>query len=184
MEPACMATSWAPRSSRLARDWSPARSSGSSSSWRHGDGSLKGVEVPPQVLIAHWQDVARAANAMRRTVTQPEQLWLLDEYIRYLQEEMLSDPDALTTASALALMEYRAARAAAAGICEHADAVIQETWGDRYEHRKTSESTRLLHMAWSIGQPMTPTAKGRQRARLGGPAGSNGDCPTQGAWTG
>ncbi len=92
--------------------------------------------VPSNVLMAAWQSVGRA---LRRDVVvrPPEQAWLLSEYIRYLKEEGLSDPEALTTALALALMEFNAAWDAVAGICEHADSVAQTDWGARGRHQKT-----------------------------------------------
>lgn len=96
--------------------------------------------VPSDVLIADWQSVGRAMKRGPR-VRLPEQDWLLSEYIRYLKEEGLSDPDALTTVSALALMESHGAWDAAAGICEHADGVVQADWGARGAHQKTRGNT-------------------------------------------
>jgi hypothetical protein len=94
--------------------------------------------VPETVLRADWQGVARELAEVGRELRVPEQRWLLGEYIRYLKEEGLSDPDALTVTSALALMHYEQAEAAAAGICEHADAYVTEHWNvptDRTTHR-------------------------------------------------
>jgi hypothetical protein len=48
----------------------------------------------------------------------------------------LSDPDALSVASALALMQFEQAEDAAAGICEHADAYVAQHWCDRTESAK------------------------------------------------
>jgi len=108
------------------RGWAPARS-----------------QVPPEVVMADWQGVGRLMNsAADAAAHRPKQHWLLTEYVRYLKEEGLTDPDALTAASALALMEFHAAGAAVAGICEHADAVLQDEWGDRKDHQTTRASTR------------------------------------------
>lgn len=93
-------------------------------------------QVPPDVVMADWQGVGRLMSAAADAVSYPaEQHWLLTEYVRYLKEEGLTDPDALTAASALALMEFHAAGAAVAGICEHADALLQDDWGDRGAHQ-------------------------------------------------
>lgn len=100
-------------------------------------------QVPPDVVVADWQGVGRLMNAAADSASRPaEQHWLLTEYVRYLKEEGLTDPDALTAASALALMESHAADAAVAGICEHADALLQDEWGDRGSHQTTRASTR------------------------------------------
>ncbi len=96
--------------------------------------------VPSDVLMVDWQSVGRAMKPGAR-VRLPVQDWLLSEYVRYLKEEGLSDPDALTTVSALALMESHAAWNAAAGICEHADGVVQADWGVRGAHQKTRGNT-------------------------------------------
>lgn len=95
--------------------------------------------VPERVLRTDWPDVGAAVAAMHELPGGAEQRWLLDEYTRYLKEETLSDPEALTAVSALALMEYRTARDAAAGLCEQADAVLGagDGWGPRYDHQKT-----------------------------------------------
>lgn len=110
--------------------------------------------VPTSVLRADWPDVGAAVGAAGGAATAgvattagagkaaapgAEQRWLLHEYIRYLKEENLSDPDALTTVTALTLMEYRTARDAAAGLCEHADAVLMaaDGWGPRHDHQQT-----------------------------------------------
>ena len=87
--------------------------------------------VPERALHADWQAFARELPAIAAGLEAPEQRWLLTEYIRYLKEESLSDPDALTVSSALALMQYEQAEEAAAGICEHADAHVTDHWGDR-----------------------------------------------------
>jgi hypothetical protein len=85
--------------------------------------------VPASVLRVDWQDLARAVKMARPADSDPVQQWLLDEYVLYLEEEWLSDPDALNTASALALMEFENAAEAIAGICEHAAAVVKAGWG-------------------------------------------------------
>lgn len=85
--------------------------------------------VDPLVLRVDWQSVAREVEKFEAPFAAPEQRWLLDQYIEYLKEEALSDPDALTTASALALMEWHRASEAAAGICEHAGGYIESRWG-------------------------------------------------------
>ena len=87
--------------------------------------------VPETVLRADWQALGRELPEYARGLGAPEQRWLLNEYVRYLKEEGLSDPDALTLTSALALMHYEHAEAAATGICEHADAYVAEQWGER-----------------------------------------------------
>lgn len=99
---------------------------------------------PPHadVLRAVWQGTARAVVKFAPSVTAPEQRWLLDEYIRYLEEEGLSDPRALSVSTALSLMERWNAEDAVAGICEHADAYVQKHWGPRTDHEKLRTADR------------------------------------------
>jgi hypothetical protein len=47
------------------------------------------------------------------------------------------DPEALTAAHALALLEHDAAAAAVAGICEQGDAYVQKHWSDRGSFQQT-----------------------------------------------
>ncbi len=97
--------------------------------------------LPTEVLVANWQAVGKTVETVETGTRPPEQNWLLSEYVRYLKEEGLSDPDALTTVSALALMEHKTAEVAAAGICEYTDGVVQAEWGTRGSHKKTSGNT-------------------------------------------
>jgi hypothetical protein len=82
-----------------------------------------------RVLRVDWQQVARGVAVYAGTLSAAQEQWLVSEYIRYLKEEGLSDPDALTLASAMALMEHENAADATAGICEHAFAYVEEQWG-------------------------------------------------------
>jgi hypothetical protein len=90
--------------------------------------------------MCDWQGIGRSLKVAEADQRPPEQVWLFSEYIRYLKEEGLSDPDALTAASALALMESRSAEDAVSGICEHADAALQADW-TRGAHQETRGST-------------------------------------------
>jgi len=93
--------------------------------------------VSTGVLMVDWQGVGRAMKEANAVARPPAQRWLLSEYIRYLKEEALTDPDALTAASALALMDFNVAAASAAGICEHADDFAQMGWGAPADCQKT-----------------------------------------------
>ena len=110
--------------------------------------------VPAAALRADWQAFARELPGFAADTSAPEQRWLIHEYNRYLKEEGLSDPDALTVSSALALMQYEQAEEAAAGICEHADAFVAEHRGDRTDFAKnrSGEPTYGLDY-WSNYEP-------------------------------
>lgn len=97
--------------------------------------------VPDSVVRAHWQSVGRVAKAALDPAQPAEQNWLLSQYIHYLKEESLSEPEALTAVSALALMEVNRASEAAWGVCEYADTHVQEHWGARGSHRHSTGRT-------------------------------------------
>jgi hypothetical protein len=87
---------------------------------------------PDSVPLTTWQTISEVVQKWRRErVCRVEQKWLLDEYASYLYEEGLMDPEALDAAYVLALMEANDAEAAAASICEHADAWVMKHWGAR-----------------------------------------------------
>lgn len=92
------------------------------------DSAPPDAELPVGVVLARWHEVARALDRARDAGLPAGERWLLDEYLAYLREEGLMDPDALTASSALALMEADAGAAAAAGICEVADGHVRELW--------------------------------------------------------
>jgi len=84
-----------------------------------------------------WQSVSRVAAASAKETLVTERAWLLRQYSAYLKEEGLMDPEALTAAHALALLEHDAAAAAVAGICEQGDAYVQKHWSDRGSFQQT-----------------------------------------------
>jgi hypothetical protein len=89
---------------------------------------------PPPLAVASvaWQTLSAVVHEATNDRTRPvEQRWLLEQYGEYLREEGLMEPEALDAVQALALMEVNEAEAAAAGICETADAWISKTWGAR-----------------------------------------------------
>lgn len=90
--------------------------------------------VPARIAVTSWQQIAAAIEAFDCGRLPGEQRWLLGEYLSYLREEGLMDPDGLNASSALALMEANAAGAAAAAICEAADHWIAAHWGERGTH--------------------------------------------------
>jgi hypothetical protein len=94
-------------------------------------------EVPAEVLITEWQGLAKAIHSASLMARPAEEGWLLSEYIRYLKEETLSDPDGLTAVSALALMEARTANDAVAGICHYAADLLSSAWGTPSKQRTT-----------------------------------------------
>jgi GDPmannose 4,6-dehydratase len=114
--------------------------------WSHASDVVRGLALmldrdePDDYILA--SGVARTVGAVAPRFMPPEQRWLLDHYIRYLKEEGLSDPDALTAASALSLMEYNRAWDAAAGVCQYADQHVQDYWGARGSHKQTTGKTR------------------------------------------
>ena len=96
---------------------------------------------PPQTHIVDWQTVAQVVADGGLWAKLPQgQRWLLEEYADYLDEEGLMDPEALTAAHALALMEASAAEDAIAGVCEHADAYVQKHWDKPTEYLKPPRS--------------------------------------------
>lgn len=90
--------------------------------------------VPGCVAVTSWQQLAVAIAAFDGGSLSGEQRFLLGEYLSYLREEGLMDPDGLTASSALALMDANAAGAAAAAICAVADRWIDARWGERGTH--------------------------------------------------
>jgi hypothetical protein len=116
--------------------------------------------VAEQASRADWQALAHVVRTHVAALDAPEQRWLLNEYIRYLKEEGLSDPDALTVSSALALMYYEQAQEAAAGICEHADAVVSERWGDRTDCAKNRSGDPTYGLGYWANYE--PNARGSQ----------------------
>jgi hypothetical protein len=100
--------------------------------------SSSGGSIPPGVVQAEWQGVARAVASASAEPRPAEEDWLLGQYIDYLKEEGLSEPNALTAVSALALMESNRAYEAAAGVCEYADEYVQNHWGQRGSHKQTT----------------------------------------------
>jgi hypothetical protein len=89
---------------------------------------------PPSVAVVEWQTISKLVSGWQRDAAcSAKELWLLDEYARYLYEEGLMEPEALDTAYALALMEANDAEAAMEAICEYAAAVIGEQWGETTE---------------------------------------------------
>ena len=93
--------------------------------------------VSEAALRNDWQAFARAIKQFAATLKVPEERWLADQYIHYLEEEGLSDPGALDVRSALTLMEYERADDAVGGICELADAYVAQHWGRHQDHAKT-----------------------------------------------
>jgi hypothetical protein len=112
--------------------------------------------VPATVLQADWQAAGRAATAIAPRVVKPEQAWLLREYIRYLKEEGLADPDGLNTTTALALMEVGNAHAALAGVCEHAQAEVERGWGASREQDKFIPLFWATHETHRVGETPNP----------------------------
>ncbi|MBB4660476.1 hypothetical protein [Conexibacter arvalis] len=90
--------------------------------------------VTGRVAVTSWQQLAVTIAAFDGGSLPDEQRFLLSEYLSYLREEGLMDPDRLTASSALALMEANTAGAAAAAICEVADRWIAARWGERGTH--------------------------------------------------
>jgi hypothetical protein len=95
-------------------------------------------DVPATVLITDWQGLARAIHPASLMARSAEESWLLSEYIRYLKEEALSDPDGLTAVSALALMEARTASDAVTGICQYAGDLVSSAWGGAPKKYRTA----------------------------------------------
>jgi hypothetical protein len=120
--------------------------------------------VPEATLRTDWQAFARAFRQFATTVAEPEERWLADQYIRYLEEEGLSDPGALSVTSALTLMEYERAEDAAAGICEQADAYVKQHWGGHRDHAKarSGEPTYGLDF-WATCEPRPTDAEAHPR---------------------
>jgi hypothetical protein len=121
------------------------------------------TKPPPAVLVVDWQTISRVVSDARFRGSRPEgQRWLLDEYSEYLAEEGLMDPDALSAAHALALMQSGEAEDAIAGICEHADAFVQNEWAKATDYGKPSRSASndpaygLYYWASFNPQPITP----------------------------
>jgi hypothetical protein len=99
------------------------------------------TKPPSAVHIVDWQTVSEVVSDPRLAARLPEsQRWLLDEYSDYLAEEGLMDPDALSAAHALALMQASEAEDAIAGICEHGDAFVQKGWGKPIDYAKPPRS--------------------------------------------
>lgn len=89
---------------------------------------IKGA-LPAEIPIVHWQTVARTIKEMHdRLELSDVERWLLDEYVTYLDEEGLMDPDALTADDASALARFGDAVEAIAGVCEHAHATVMGSW--------------------------------------------------------
>jgi hypothetical protein len=96
--------------------------------------------VPPNVLTADWQGIARLISD--RSSHPSSHGWLLTEYASFLKEEGLMDPDALTATHAIALLEHDAAAAAVAAICGRADEELQRIWGKRGSHLPDRSAAR------------------------------------------
>lgn len=120
--------------------------------------------LPPGVPTLAWDNWGRVASDHAARESDPQSRWLLDQYIEYLQEEYLMEPEALTAVSAVALMEANAGEAAAASVCEYADAVVNEAWGQR---TKCSKRARRKEPAFGLGYwAHHPPKQGRKsRAR-------------------
>lgn len=101
--------------------------------------AIAAVPRPSPVRVTSWQTLARRIRQWAKTaeLTAVEQ-WLIDEYLTYLSEEDLMDPEALTTVHALALAEHGAASAAMRAICARADTWLGTNWGPRGTHSATT----------------------------------------------
>ncbi len=107
-------------------------------------GNMPRVEdLPPEVAAVEWQAVGNVADEWTTRSAAPEQRWLLSEYIAYLKENGLMDPEGLTPVHALALLERDRAEAAMVPICEVADEWVQKNWGERYDYHKSTKDVPL-----------------------------------------
>ena len=85
---------------------------------------------PPKVRQRRWQrTAARCAGWARRADGVPQ--FLVAEFLDYLQEENLMDPEALTPVHLVALAEYQRALDGIETICEVASGVIEHDWNTR-----------------------------------------------------
>lgn len=86
-------------------------------------------EIPSAILVADWQGVARVAEDL--AADDDDLGWLLAEYVSYLKEENLSEPDhkPLDEFSARALMEAESIEDTELALCEQAASSLVQTWG-------------------------------------------------------
>jgi hypothetical protein len=99
------------------------------------------TKPPPAVHVVDWQTISHVVNDVRFRAGRPKgQRWLVDEYSDYLEEEGLMDPDALSAAHAVALMQAGDAADAIAGICEHGDAIVQKEWAKANDYGRPPRS--------------------------------------------
>lgn len=84
------------------------------------------MECPPEVPQRSWQATAQRAHrfARRAALDDPVATWLLHEWLRYLKEEGLVDPESLGPEHMTALTHYAEAEGAIVSLCAAAmDAV-------------------------------------------------------------
>lgn len=109
------------------------------------------VDRPREVPLVEWEAVGRAVTRVSLARALPDnEGWILNEYLSYLEEEGLMDPDALTAVHALSLMSSGEAEDALAGVCEHADAAVSVEWGKPTDYGKPARS-RSDEAAFGVG---------------------------------
>lgn len=90
---------------------------------------------PDEVRQRRWQQTAgRCARWARGASGVPR--FLVDEFLDYLQEESLMDPEVLTPVHLVALAEYPRAAAGLATICEVASGYVDRHWNERSDYQK------------------------------------------------
>lgn len=88
------------------------------------------------VVVVEWQSIAVHLERSARVRSDPIERWLLAELIAYLEEEGLSDEEALTPAHSFVLAARPAADRAVERLLEFADQVVRAEWGDPLEFGK------------------------------------------------
>lgn len=93
-------------------------------------------EPPPDAVPQRtWQQTARCC-AQHARAKAGESQFLVGEFLDYLQEERLMDPDVITPVHLVALAEHQRALDAVALACEVASGYIQHHWGHGSNHGK------------------------------------------------
>lgn len=88
-------------------------------------------DVPEEVPSISWQSLAGCLSGYEPSTETTKQKWLLRQYSEFLKEEDLMDPDRLTAAHALSIMESTNAENAMKAICGQADNYVLNEWNHR-----------------------------------------------------
>jgi hypothetical protein len=112
------------------------------------------------VTFVEWQAIAVLLKRLGRARDDPVERWLIEELLKYLEEEDLLDEEALTPAHSFVLAARPAADRAVERLLAFADQVVRAEWGDPIEFgKKGGARANFLPGFWWSQHPVSRTPK-------------------------